>query len=195
MAFRQNWREREPGWHNAPVEGYGSLKARLLVLGLAPGLKGANMSGLPFSGDGSGDYLYRFLIKYGFAEGNYENHDAATVLMTDSRVSNAVRCVPPENRPTGAEANACMPFLEAEIAAMSNLQAVLNLGKLAHQRALKVFGEKQSSMKFAHRARKTLENGVTLFDSYHCSRYNLNTGRLTVKMFEAVFSDIRDFLD
>ena len=194
VEFRQKYRQAEPEWHNAPVPGFGSLSARLLVVGLAPGLKGANKSGLPFSGDGSGDLLYRNLIQFGFARGQYRNHDAAELDLHDCRITNAVRCVPPENRPTGDEANTCMPFLIEEIEAMPELKFILALGSLAHNRVLRIFGLPQKAMKFGHNAEHNLPNGITLYDSYHCSRYNLNTGRLTEDMFRSVFQAIRDRL-
>jgi len=193
--YRHANRTAQPDWHNAPVESAGPLSARLLIAGLAPGLRGANRTGRPFTGDFAGDLLYATLIKYDFAQGVYARAADDGVSFEDCRITNVVRCVPPQNKPTGAEINACRPFLESEIGAMANLCVILALGGIAHQAVLRTLGHKVSAHKFAHRARHDLSSGLTLIDSYHCSRLNTNTGRLTEAMFHQVFDDIRGRLD
>ena len=190
-AFRAEWRAREPDWHNAPVPSFGPLDAPLLIVGLAPGLRGANRTGRPFTGDWAGDLLYDTLVRYGFACGTYGKRPDDGLVPTGCRITNAVRCVPPENRPTTAESRACLPFLEAEIAAMPRLRIVLALGGLAHGMALAALGLKKSAFAFRHGAVHPASERLHLADSYHCSRYNTNTGRLTPEMFRAVFAEIR----
>lgn len=187
-AFRETNRAKFPDFHNAPVPAFGPLEARLLIVGLAPGLKGANRTARPFTGDWAGDLLYPTLLKFGLASGAYEARPDDGLTLKDCRITNAVRCVPPENKPVGAEVTACRPFLEAEIAAMPQLVAVLALGGLAHKAVLATLGLKQSHAKFAHAAVHDLpDDRPLLVNSYHCSRYNTNTGRLTAEMFEDVF--------
>jgi uracil-DNA glycosylase family 4 len=193
-AFRAANRAAQPSWFNAPVPAFGPLDARLLVVGLAPGLKGANRTGRPFTGDYAGDLLYPTLIKFGFARGTYGQRVDDGLEMIGCRISNAVRCVPPENKPTPAEINACRSFLAAELAAMPKLAAVLALGTVAHGSVLAALRQRRAAFPFAHGARHRLNNGLLLADSYHCSRYNTNTGRLTTDMFEAVFAAIREAL-
>jgi uracil-DNA glycosylase family 4 len=190
VAFRAASRSAQPGWFNAPVPAFGPLDARLLVVGLAPGLKGANRTGRPFTGDYAGLLLYPTLIKFGFARGGYAQRPDDGLEMMDCRITNAVRCVPPENKPTPAEINACRGFLMSEIAAMPRLAIVLALGTEAHGSVLAAFKQRRAAFPFAHGARHVLGNGVLLADSYHCSRYNTNTGRLTTEMFESVFTGI-----
>jgi len=194
VAFRQRIREAEPGWHNAPVPSFGLPSARLLVVGLAPGLKGANRTGRPFTGDYAGDLLYATLKKFGFAEGDYGRSPDDGFRLIDCRITNAVRCVPPENKPTPAEISCCRPFLSAEIAALPRLEAVLALGAIAHGSLLAALGERRARRPFTHGALHELDGGLLLADSYHCSRYNTNTGRLTVDMFESVLGALRDRL-
>jgi uracil-DNA glycosylase family 4 len=194
VAFRQRIREAEPGWHNAPVPSFGLASARLLVVGLAPGLKGANRTGRPFTGDYAGDLLYASLKKFGFAEGEYGRSPDDGFRLIDCRITNAVRCVPPENKPTPVEIAACRPFLSAEIASLPRLEAVLALGAIAHGSLLAALGERRSRRPFIHGALHELDGGLLLADSYHCSRYNTNTGRLTVAMFESVIAALRDRL-
>lgn len=195
-ALRTKLRGEHPAWHNAPVPSFGTSRARLLVVGLAPGLKGANRTGRPFTGDFAGDLLYSTLAKFGLSRGTYRagREDAAWVPddleLTGARLANAVRCLPPENKPVPAEAAACRPFLRAEIEAMANLKVVLALGRIAHDAVLATLGLRVSSAKFAHGAFHELPGGRLLADSYHCSRYNTNTRRLTPEMFEAVFAQI-----
>lgn len=193
--FRANSRRTNPGWHNAPVPSFGKSDARLLVVGLAPGLRGANRTGRPFTGDYAGDLLYETLIRYGLAEGTYKADPADGLELRGCMITNAVRCVPPENKPTPAEISQCRPFLTATIANLPRLGAVLALGRIAHDSTLRAFGAKLSQFPFAHGARHDLPGGITLFDSFHCSRYNTNTGRLTPEMFRSVFEDIRRHLD
>ena len=193
VAFRENWRAKEPTWHNAPVPSFGPIEAPLLIIGLAPGLQGANRTGRPFTGDYAGDLLYPTLIDYGFARGQYEERVDDGVLMIDARISNAVRCVPPQNKPTPLEIRTCNDFLKAEIAAMPKLHALVTLGRVAHDAAVIALGGKRSGFAFAHGCQHEL-GGVALFNSYHCSRYNTNTGVLTEKMFRDVFAKVRRYL-
>lgn len=194
-AFRAECRAREPGWHNAPVDSFGPLDARLLVVGLAPGLRGANRTGRPFTGDSAGGLLYDTLREFGFAQGAYDARPDDGLTLRGCRIANAVRCVPPQNRPTAGEANACRPFLEAEIAAMPNLEVVLALGGLAHGSVVRALGRSPSSCRFAHGALHAVADAPLIADSYHCSRYNTNTGRLTPAMFRAIFETVARHLD
>ncbi|WP_300542953.1 uracil-DNA glycosylase [Maricaulis sp.] len=198
VAFREDTARAHPDWHNAPVESFGPGTARLLVVGLAPGLRGANRTGRPFTGDWAGDLLYATLGKFGFTRGTYDGRPDDGLELVDAMITNAVRCVPPENKPVGAEANACRPYLTARIAALPRLKAILCLGKISHDNTLRALGHRMKDAAFGHGATAPLRgpNGpVRLFDSYHCSRYNTNTGRLTEAMFETVFADIRTYLD
>lgn len=184
-----------PEWHNGPVHAFGGLDAKLLIVGMAPGLKGANLTGRPFTGDYAGDLLYATLIANGFAQGNYAKHKDDGLELIDCRITNAVRCVPPQNKPVGAETKTCNDFLAREILAMKNLKAILSLGTLSHGAILSALGSKKSAYKFGHEAVHQIDSGVVLFNSYHCSRYNTNTRRLTEQMFTNVFIKIRAFLD
>ena len=195
VEYRLKNRELYPASHNAPVDSFGPLDARLLIVGLAPGLKGANRTGRPFTGDYAGDLLYPTLSIFEFVSGEYGAAPDDRLEMRDCRITNAVRCVPPENKPVGNEITACRPFLIDEIATMRNLQIVLALGTIAHNSVLRTLGLKQSAFKFFHGAEHDLSNGTLLVDSYHCSRYNTNTGRLTPEMFHDVFRLIRRRLD
>jgi uracil-DNA glycosylase family 4 len=189
-AFRDRQKLENPGWFNAPVPSFGQASARLLIVGLAPGLKGANRTGRPFTGDYAGELLYATLLKYGFARGVYRADPADGLELVDCMITNAVRCVPPENKPTPDEINTCRPFLAARMSALPNLRAILALGRIAHDQSLSAFGLKRAPFPFAHGARHTLPAGIALFDSFHCSRYNTNTGRLTEPAFHAVFDAI-----
>jgi uracil-DNA glycosylase family 4 len=198
VEFRQANRAAYPDFHNAPVASFGSIEARLLVVGLAPGLKGANRTARPFTGDYAGDLLYPTLKTFGFMEGAYGAASDDGISLIDCRITNAVRCVPPQNKPVGAEIKACRPFLADEIAAMANLKAVVALGVVSHNAILAALGYRQSAFKFAHGAAHPIETDgrpLLLADSYHCSRYNTNTGRLTPAMFEDVFAAVRRHLD
>jgi uracil-DNA glycosylase family 4 len=192
--FRTVNRAAYADWHNAPVPSFGPLDARLLVVGLAPGLKGANRTGRPFTGDYAGDLLYATLRDFGFATGRYQSRPDDGLALVDCRITNGVRCVPPENKPTPAEINTCRPFLAGELAAMPRLKVLLALGQIAHGTALAALGERRSRHPFGHGAVHRLGSGLVLADSYHCSRYNTNTGRLTEAMFRAVFEEIRRIL-
>ena len=191
--FRHANRAKFPDKFNAPVPPFGALDAELLIVGLAPGLKGANFSGRPFTGDYAGVLLYSTLLKFGFAQGTYGAHINDGLALKNCRITNAVRCVPPENKPTPQEMKTCLQFLVTEITAMPNLKAILSLGLISHNSVLKSCGEKAAKFKFAHHAKHKLGNGITLFDSYHCSRYNTQTKRLTPDMFEDVFKSIKKF--
>jgi len=190
VEFRRRNRHAEPDWHNAPVPSFGDLTARLLIVGLAPGLKGANRTGRPFTGDYAGELLYPTLKKFKFAAGDYAARANDGLRLIDCRISNAVRCVPPENKPEPREIASCNSFLAQEIAAMPRLQAILALGAIAHGSVLAALGARKSTHPFKHGAIHPLSSGVLLADSYHCSRYNTNTGVLTTEMFEAVFAEI-----
>lgn len=199
-AFREANRKRfaadpEGPWHNAPVPSFGPREAPLLVVGLAPGLRGANRTGRPFTGDWAGDLLYAALLRFGLADGTYGERADDGLVLRRARICNAVRCVPPENRPTPAEIATCNRFLAAELAAMPRLKVVLALGAIAHQAVLRALGLSQAGHRFAHGALHALPAGLYLADSYHCSRYNTNTGRLTESMFLNVFERIIPLLD
>jgi uracil-DNA glycosylase len=189
--FRAAQRRAHPDWHNAPVLSFGASDSKLLIVGLAPGLKGANRTGRPFTGDYAGDLLYATLKKFGFARGDYAAHPDDGLTPIECRITNAVRCVPPENKPLPAEVATCRRFLAAEIAAMHELEVILALGRIAHDAVLAALQERRSAFGFGHGAVHRLQGGLILADSYHCSRYNTNTGKLTVPMFEAVFAALR----
>jgi uracil-DNA glycosylase family 4 len=191
--LRRSLRASEPTWFNGPVPSFGPLSARLLVVGLAPGLQGANRTGRPFTGDYAGVLLYQTLLRYGFARGRYEAHPDDGLVLVDTRIVNAVRCVPPGNKPTPAEISMCRQFLTADIAAMDRLRAVVVLGRIAHGSVVATLGGRASAFRFAHGAEHTIGQ-VRLFDSYHCSRLNTNTGVLTPDMFHKVFADVRAYL-
>ena len=193
VAFRTDWREREPQWFNAPVDSFGPLEARLLIVGLAPGLRGANRTGRPFTGDYAGDLLYATLKDFGFARGDYRASADDGLELVDCRITNAVRCVPPENKPVGAEISTCRTFLVPTIARFPSLRAVLALGSIAHQSTVRALGGRVAAYPFKHGGQLPA-GGITLFSSYHCSRYNTNTGVLTEAMFVKVFSEIAAFL-
>ncbi len=199
VAFRTANRTQEPEWFNAPVPSFGPNDGRLLIVGLAPGLKGANRTGRPFTGDFAGDLLYTTLSAFGFATGTYGSRADDGLKLVDCKITNAVRCVPPENKPTTAEIKTCRPFLDETIASAGNLIAIVALGRIAHDSVTQSLGRKRSQLPFAHGREHVLEDygshGVTLFDSYHCSRYNTNTGVLTPEMFHSVFARARAKLD
>ena len=194
VAFRDSWRQREPSWFNAPVDSFGPLDARLLIVGLAPGLRGANRTGRPFTGDYAGDLLYTTLEDFGFARGNYQAHADDGFELVDCRITNAVRCVPPENKPTPQEIATCRDFLKATMAEMSDLRAVVALGRIAHDTFVAARGARRSEFPFAH-GRAHLMAAITLIDSYHCSRYNTNTGVLTLQMFRDVIAQAHKTID
>jgi uracil-DNA glycosylase family 4 len=193
-AFRQEWRRREPNWFNAPVPSFGERTARLLIVGLAPGLQGANRTGRPFTGDHAGVLLYDTLCRYGFARGTYGARTDDGLELLDARITNAVRCVPPENKPIGAEIGTCREFLKRTVAEMGELRAIVTLGRIAHDTTAAALDARRSAVPFSHGASHEVGR-VRLFDSYHCSRYNTNTGVLTTQMFHGVFARVREFLD
>jgi uracil-DNA glycosylase family 4 len=193
--FRAAQRAAFPDWHNAPVASFGDPAARLLVVGLAPGLRGANRTGRPFTGDHAGLLLYATLLRFGFARGHYRAAPDDGLELVDCRITNAVRCVPPENRPQGAEVSACRRFLSGELSGPAAPQIVLPLGAIAHGSVLRALGNSLSRHPFVHGPFYGLEGGPGLAPSYHCSRYNLNTGRLTPAMFDAVVAQVRRALD
>jgi uracil-DNA glycosylase len=193
-AFRGSWRAQEPSWFNAPVDSFGPTDARLLIVGLAPGLRGANRTGRPFTGDYAGELLYATLAEFGFARGNYLASADDGLELVDCRITNAVRCVPPENKPTPKEIATCRDFLVATLAGMGKLRAVVALGRVAHESFVAACGMARSKYPFAHgRAHPML--AITLLDSYHCSRYNTNTGVLTPQMFRDVIAQARKTID
>ena len=193
-GFRSVQRAAHPDWHNAPVPSWGNPEAELLIVGLAPGLRGANRTGRPFTGDYAGDLLYATLRKFGLASGNYAAHIGDGLVLDHARITNAVRCVPPQNKPETTEIAACRPYLAAEIAALPRLRAVLALGAIAHHAVLTARELRRAPYPFGHGALHTLPDGLILADSYHCSRLNTNTGTLTTEMFEAVFAAIAERL-
>ena len=194
VAYRAANRAGNPGWFNGAVPGFGSADARLLVVGMAPGVRGANRTGRPFTGDHAGILLYATLLRFGFAEGEYRAEPDDGLTLRDCRIVNAVRCVPPANLPEPFEVATCNRFLTAELQTMGSLRAVLALGVLAHAAVLKACGIPAARVRFRHGAVHALPDGLLLADSYHVSRYNTNTGRLTAPMFEAVVAGLRQRL-
>jgi uracil-DNA glycosylase family 4 len=195
--FVAGWRTKEPGWFNGPVPTLmppgGPESVRLLIVGLAPGLRGANRTGRPFTGDYAGELLYRTLKHFGFAEGSYEARPDDELRLVGAAITNAVRCVPPDNKPLPAEIATCRLFLTATITALPQLEAILSLGAIAHQSVVRALQSRVAAHPFKHGAQATI-GGYALFSSYHCSRYNTNTGVLTEAMFASVFSRMRAFL-
>ncbi len=193
-AFRADNQAAHPEWFNAPVPSFGPESARLLVMGLAPGLQGANRTGRPFTGDWAGDLLYPTLLEFGLAKGTYDARPDDGLELVDCMISNAVRCVPPQNKPVGAETKNCRGYLKARVDALPNLKVIIALGRIAHDNVLSAFDLKRSAFTFGHAACHDIGAGLTLFDSYHCSRYNTNTGRLTEAMFHDVFRAAKEQL-
>ncbi|QIE57235.1 uracil-DNA glycosylase [Pikeienuella piscinae] len=192
-AYRDEVAAAHPDWFNGAVASFGDEEAELLVVGLAPGVTGANRTGRPFTGDYAGDLLYATLTKFGWANGAFDARPDDGLRLKSAMVTNAVRCVPPQNKPVGAEINACRDFLKARIAALPNLRMIVALGVISHQSTLRALGARVAAHPFRHGARYSI-GGLTLRDSYHCSRYNTNTRRLTTEMFEAVFAAAREDL-
>lgn len=195
VDFREANRKAHADWFNAPVPSFGPDAARLLIVGLAPGLQGANRTGRPFTGDYAGDLLYATLLKFGFAVGSYGARADDGLALVDCMITNAVRCVPPQNKPTGAESASCRPFLAARIEALPRLRAILALGRIAHDQTVSALGRRRAEHAFGHGRCHAITDRLRLYDSYHCSRYNTNTRRLTVEMFEAVVADVRKAVD
>jgi uracil-DNA glycosylase len=194
VEFRQTWRQREPDWFNAPVDSFGPTDARLLIVGLAPGLRGANRTSRPFTGDYAGELLYATLAEFGFARGKYAASADDGFELIDCRITNAVRCVPPDNKPTPQEINTCREFLKATLAEMPKLRAVVALGRIAHESFVVANSQRRSQFPFVHGRTHALD-ALTLIDSYHCSRYNTNTGVLTPQMFRDVIAQARKLID
>ena len=194
VAYRTANRAAEPHWYNAPVQSFGDPSARLLVVGLAPGLRGANRTGRPFTGDFAGELLYQSLIDYGFATGRYAADPNDGLVLADCMITNAVRCVPPQNKPLPEEINTCRRFLRARMETLDRVVALLALGRIAHDSILTALGARRAAYPFAHGAHHMVGPELSLFDSYHCSRYNTNTGKLTPQMFRAVLLAIRSHL-
>jgi uracil-DNA glycosylase family 4 len=195
VAFRQAQRAVHPEWFNAPVPSFGDPQAELLIVGLAPGLRGANRTGRPFTGDYAGDLLYATLRRFGFAHGTYAARPDDGLVLHRARITNAVRCVPPQNKPEPGEIATCRRFLAAEIAGLHRLRAILALGAVAHHTVLATLGLRRGLFPFAHGQMYELPRTMMLADSYHCSRLNTNTGKLSVAMFEAVFAALAHWLD
>lgn len=190
VAFREQNRAKAPEWFNGAVPSFGEESARLLIVGLAPGLQGANRTGRPFTGDHAGLLLYETLAAFGLAKGSYDARSDDGLTLRGCMITNAVRCVPPENKPTPAEIKTCGGFLSARIGALPSLKAIVALGRIAHDSTLSALGQRRSQYPFAHGARHELPSGLVLFDSFHCSRYNTNTGKLTPEMFREVFAAV-----
>ena len=194
MQYRLEQRKDHPDWFNAPVPSFGTDGATLLIVGLAPGVQGANRTGRPFTGDFAGDLLYETLTGFGLARGQYRADPQDGLLLEDTMISNAVRCVPPQNKPLPAEIRTCNAFLRTRIESLPGLRAIVALGRIAHDGVLTALDARKSAHPFGHGAEHEI-GGLRLFDSYHCSRYNTNTGVLTPEMFRAVFANVRKFLD
>ena len=194
VAFRRTWRRAEPDWFNAPVPSFGPIDARLLIIGLAPGLRGANRSGRPFTGDYAGELLYATLKEFGFGQGHYAARADDGFTLIDCRITNAVRCVPPANKPTPQEIATCRDFLVATIEEMTKLRVIVALGRTAHETFIAAQRARRRDHPFRHGCAHPM-GSITLLDSYHCSRYNTSTGVLTPDMFRAVFAEVRKLLD
>lgn len=192
-AFIAENKVKFPAFFNAPVPPFGDPQARLLIVGLAPGLKGANQTGRPFTKDYAGDLLYPTLIKYGWANGEYKADPHDGLQLAGALITNAVRCVPPQNKVTPQEIRTCNSYLQATIQKLTELKVILSLGAVSHSAVLTAFGLKKSAYPFGHGAVHDLPRGIVLIDSYHCSRYNTNTGVLTTEMFETIFDKIKTF--
>ena len=189
-AFRGLNRSKYPDWFNAPVPSFGPLDARMLIAGLAPGLQGANRTGRPFTGDWAGDLLYATLLKHGLAKGEYEERADDSLKLVDCRIANAVRCVPPKNKPEPSEIKNCRQFLKSELESLAHVKVILALGKIAHDLVCDTLGVRKAIHPFAHGATYNIGK-LTLISSYHCSRYNTNTGVLTTKMFDDVVEEAK----
>jgi uracil-DNA glycosylase family 4 len=192
VVLREECRAAHPDWWNAPVPAFGDPQAHLAIIGLAPGMQGANRTGRPFTGDYAGDLLYATLAKFGLSEGDYRASPDDGLRLKGAIILNAVKCLPPQNKTLPAEEANCRPFLMDAIGKLSNLRAFIALGKVAHDSLCRSFGLPLAKAKFAHGAVHALPSGLTLYDSYHCSRYNQNTKRLDAEMFEAVFARALD---
>lgn len=196
VAYREDNEKTYPDYFNGAVESFGDENAALLIVGLAPGLHGANKTARPFTGDYAGDLLYATIAKFGFSRGAYKADPRDGLKLRGAMITNAVRCAPPQNKPVGAEIRTCRPFLKSRIDALPKLRAILCLGRIAHDSTLAALGIRAKDAPFGHGAAHDIDDNMArLFDSYHCSRYNTNTRRLTTEMFEDVFADIRRYID
>jgi uracil-DNA glycosylase family 4 len=191
VAYRAENETKEPSWFNGAVPSFGDVNARLLVVGLAPGRNGANRTGRPFTGDYAGDLLYETLLTYGFAQGVYQARIDDGIKLVDCMITNAVRCVPPQNKPEPREIATCRPFFVSRLAHLPEMKVILALGRVAHEQTLAALAKRKALFPFVHGARHEIGDNRILFDSFHCSRYNTNTGKLTPAMFRAVFEAIR----
>ena len=190
VDFRHLQQQRYPDWYNAPVHGFGSLDAPVAIIGLAPGLKGANRTGRPFTGDFAGNLLFKMMLKHGWASGVFAARADDGLVLHQARIINAVRCLPPENKPTADEIKTCRPFLERDLARMPHIKIYFTLGQIAHHTVLDLLGLRRRDYPFQHHGEWQLPDGKHLISSYHCSRYNTQTGRLTESMFDAVFDSV-----
>jgi uracil-DNA glycosylase family 4 len=191
VAYRHDNEAKEPSWFNGAVPSFGDPDCRLLIVGLAPGRNGANRTGRPFTGDYAGDLLYDTLLAFGFARGSDHARIDDGLELVDCMITNAVRCVPPENKPEPIEIATCRPYFQARLGHLPRMKIILALGRIAHDQVLTTLAKRKALFPLAHGARYEIEPGRILFDSFHCSRYKTNTGRLTPAMFRAVFEDIR----
>ena len=191
-SYRNKYRKLEPTWNNSPVESFGAIDSKILIVGLAPGLQGANKTGRPFTGDHAGNTLYPALIKNKLALGSYKENNNDKLNLQNTRITNSVRCVPPKNKPNALETNNCRKFLKSEINSMKNLEVILALGLIAHEEILKVFNLKAKSNKFKHGKVHYINSNLIMLNSYHCSRYNINTNRLTIEMFDKIIKKISE---
>lgn len=187
VRFREQCRDEHPGWWNAPVPAFGEREAWLAIVGLAPGKHGANRTGRPFTGDYAGELLYSTLLKFGLAEGEYRADPSDHLQLTGAIILNAVKCLPPANKPEPREIATCRNYFEAALATLSTVRVVVALGQIAHVAAARALGLPPTGTKFGHGAEHPAPGGRVLLSSYHCSRYNQNTGRLDTAMFESVF--------
>jgi len=195
VRYREENRATFPDWSNAPVESFGERDARVLIVGLAPGLRGANRTGRPFTGDYAGELLFATLGRFGFASGVYDRRADDGLKLVGCAIANAVRCAPPQNKPTPEEIAACRSYLTQSLKTLPRLEIILALGRVAHETVLKALGARSAAFPFAHAARHSIRPGLILFDSYHCSRYNTSTGVLTAAMFGEVIASVRGALD
>lgn len=193
-GFLQELRITHPDYHNGPVPSFGDPDPRLLIVGLAPGMHGANRTARPFTGDWAGDLLYSTLDKFGMSSGTYGGEIDDGLTLKSVQITNAVRCLPPQNKPIGAECTACRPYLTDQIRSLPKLKAVMTLGKISHDNTVRALGLKLKDYPFGHHKIYTVECGIKLISSYHCSRYNTNTKRLTEEMFHDVFKSLKDVM-
>ena len=193
--FLKDLRVSHPDYHNGPVPSFGDPDPKLLIVGLAPGMHGANRTARPFTGDWAGDLLYSSLEKFGLSDGTYDAHADDGLILKSVQITNAVRCLPPQNKPVGAECAACRPFLTDQIRSLPSLKAIMTLGKISHDNTVRALGLRLKDYPFGHHKIYEVERGIKLISSYHCSRYNTNTKRLTEEMFHSVFQSLKDAMN